>query len=276
MAVIRYELPIKLAGRFHLYIHHFARGTFPSTSKELHTHPFNRFFIPLNNPTGFGRIKKSRNDDYLEFIPGHAYFIPLNYNAGMLLDDYFEFISIQFALELYEGVDLFSHYGEVREVDDPVWQQRAIDAYTEKNPFYASAKLHSLAFDFAVFLMDSMSSEQWESVTRYSEFQQELNYLQENKNSLAKITMEDLAAIRGSSRENFTRKFTLATGISPKKFLSKMIIFHACRMLIDEECPIKEISSALGFANEYYFSRFFRKHTGVPPGQYRTTHKSET
>ena len=47
-------------------------------------------------------------------------------------------------------------------------------------------------------------------------------------------------------------------------------------MLIDEERPIKEISSALGFANEYYFSRFFRKHTGVPPGQYRTTHKSET
>lgn len=276
MAVIRYELPIKLAGQFHLTIHHFAKGTFPSSSKQLTPLPFNRFFIPLQNPTGYGRIKKSEKDDYLEFIPGHVYFIPLNHKVSMLLDDDLVFISIQFSLSLYEGVDLFSRYGEVREVTDPIWQQRAIDAYAEKNPFYASAKLHSLTFDFAVFLMSFMTPEHWETVTKYSDFQPELDYLQEHKNSLARITMEDLAAIRGGSRENFTRKFTHITGIPPKKFLSKMILYHACRKLIHEDCPIKEISSSLGFDNEYYFSRFFRKHIGMPPGQYRASHKTDS
>ena len=31
----------------------------------------------------------------------------------------------------------------------------------------------------------------------------------------------------------------------------------------------KEIAEKLGFTNEYYFSRFFRKHLGVPPLTYR-------
>jgi AraC-like DNA-binding protein len=33
--------------------------------------------------------------------------------------------------------------------------------------------------------------------------------------------------------------------------------------------PVSEISYQLGFADPAYFSRFFTKRTGMPPGQYR-------
>lgn len=32
---------------------------------------------------------------------------------------------------------------------------------------------------------------------------------------------------------------------------------------------IKEISNSLGFANPYYFSESFKKHTGLAPSHYR-------
>jgi len=32
---------------------------------------------------------------------------------------------------------------------------------------------------------------------------------------------------------------------------------------------IKEIAAELGFGSEFYFSRFFRRHTGMAPRDYR-------
>ncbi|UKI31117.1 MAG: helix-turn-helix domain-containing protein [Lentisphaeria bacterium] len=29
---------------------------------------------------------------------------------------------------------------------------------------------------------------------------------------------------------------------------------------------VKEIAGEMGFDNEYYFSRFFKRHLGLPPG----------
>ena len=265
MAVIRKNIPMNLAGRIQLQIHHFARGTYPSDGNG--SLPFNRFFMPLKNPAGRGCFLTDGRSKY-EFVPGNAYFIPLNRPARLRLDDDLEFISIQFTLELYDGIDIFMCCNRIREIADPQWSARAAKIYQDQNDFAASVRLNSLVMDFASFLISDMRESDWRYVTRFSEFQRELDYIQSKNNALAKITVRELAKVRGLSRETFSRNFSRVTGISPKEFLNRLIVKKASHLLCGKG-TLKEIAESLGFSSEFYFSRFFRKQTSMPPGQYR-------
>lgn len=71
-----------------------------------------------------------------------------------------------------------------------------------------------------------------------------------------------LAADLGMSR---TKLFDLTkqwTGLSPKDYVNQRITLEAKRLLLYEQLAVKELSRRLGFFDENYFSRFFRKQTG--------------
>lgn len=268
MPVERYVLPMNLAGQLQLQVKHFARGTYTEFSGRLASLPYNRFFIPLKCKKGHSCRMSDNVSDFL-ITPGKAYFIPLNRKARLYLDEYLEFISIQFSLELYGGIDLFSRYHSIREIDSKIWKKRAIDAYTEQNPYLSAIKLHGIVFDFVTVLTGTFTPEDWDSVARFAEFQTELDYIQSRNHSLATITVEELAQTHGMDRSTFSRKFSRVTGMSPKSFLSGILIKQACRLLIQKKSTIKEVADQLGFDNEFYFSRFFKKFMNISPGQYR-------
>ncbi|NSW89572.1 MAG: helix-turn-helix transcriptional regulator [Firmicutes bacterium] len=52
-----------------------------------------------------------------------------------------------------------------------------------------------------------------------------------------------------------------------------MIIHKAKEELLTSNSSIKEIAYKLKFSDEFYFSRFFKKHTGIPPSKYRIQNK---
>ena len=268
MPVERYVLPMNLAGQLQLQVKHFARGTYTEFSGHLASLPYNRFFIPLKCKKGHS-CRMLDNVSEFSITPGKAYFIPLNRKARLYLDEYLEFISIQFSLELYGGIDLFSRYHSIREIDSKIWKKRAIDAYTEQNPYLSAIKLHGIVFDFVTVLTGTFTPEDWDSAARFAEFQTELDYIQSRNYSLATITVEELAQTHGMDRSTFSRKFSRVTGMSPKSFLSGILIKQACRLLIQKKCPVKEVADQLGFDNEFYFSRFFKKFMNISPGQYR-------
>ena len=252
--------------RMKLELHHFARGSYPTWAKDFGTLPVNRFFLPFKNPSGIhGRIEDEK--DTFQLVPGRAYFAPLHHKCKFLLDEQLEFISIHFTLELYEGIDIFSGFKQLCEIRDPSFFERAAQAFEEPDDFASALQLQGVVADFAALLSRSMTTAQWESVTRFAPFKKELDHLQSRPP--ARITVEELAALHGVSRECFSRKFTQITGIPPKKFLSQMIISRACRALAGTPRPFREVAVELGFANEFYFSSFFRKHTGLSPKEYR-------
>jgi len=43
----------------------------------------------------------------------------------------------------------------------------------------------------------------------------------------------------------------------------------ACTLLINEDKTINQIAGMLGFQNQSYFSKFFKKKMGVSPSEYR-------
>ena len=60
-----------------------------------------------------------------------------------------------------------------------------------------------------------------------------------------------------------------ATGNTPLRVIASIILMDAKSRLKSTNEPVKNIALSLGFNNISFFNKFFKKHTGVTPQDYR-------
>lgn len=92
-------------------------------------------------------------------------------------------------------------------------------------------------------------------------------YIQQNFQK--KISLEDVARNVNHNASYFSRMFSKETGESFTDYLTGVRIEHAKRLLTDTDIGLSSISEQCGFNNQYYFSRIFKKSTGLAPGEWR-------
>ena len=79
-----------------------------------------------------------------------------------------------------------------------------------------------------------------------------------------------MAQTLGVSHDGFRRRFTRLSGRSPMQYHIVQMIDRACKLLYSTRKTGAEISAEIGFCDEYYFSRQFKKITGKSPRAFRT------
>ena len=92
-------------------------------------------------------------------------------------------------------------------------------------------------------------------------------YMYENYNK--NITVSTLASQCNLSMFRFIHKFKEATGMTPIEYLTKIRIDEARYLLSNSNLNISEIASIVGYDDPLYFSRVFKKVTGVSPRYYK-------
>lgn len=103
-----------------------------------------------------------------------------------------------------------------------------------------------------------------------------LTYVEKAKNYISTsysypITIEDVASYVGISRSHLFRMFQSHQRESPKEYLSSFRIQQACHLLKKTSLSISSIAYSVGFENNLYFSKAFKKQMKVSPSQYRDT-----
>ena len=83
------------------------------------------------------------------------------------------------------------------------------------------------------------------------------------------VTVKELAASCHLSESRFSHLFKEIMGKSPMSYLLDLRLNKAKELLEDTELSVLAISEALGFSNQFYFSRQFKKHTTLSPTEYR-------
>jgi AraC-like DNA-binding protein len=90
-----------------------------------------------------------------------------------------------------------------------------------------------------------------------------ISYIEKKfKQPIAVSTLCERAAM---SRNTFFRTFKKITGFSPIHYQLKLRISHATKLLKTGQYSIKEAGFAVGFSDSNYFSRLFKKESGISP-----------
>lgn len=84
------------------------------------------------------------------------------------------------------------------------------------------------------------------------------------------ISSAKLADIFSVSRSKLDRDFHSAIGETPKTFIESCRLTYAKKLLsTDMDMKISELAELCGFSSDNYFYRFFKKHTGKTPAEYK-------
>ncbi|MGE5614302.1 MAG: helix-turn-helix domain-containing protein [Bacillota bacterium] len=87
------------------------------------------------------------------------------------------------------------------------------------------------------------------------------------------LALRDLTSCSKRSKTQLTDIFKEKTGYSPIDFFIRLKIQKACLLLDFTDMPVSEVASSVGYTDQYYFSRIFKKITGKPPSDYRKIKK---
>lgn len=89
-----------------------------------------------------------------------------------------------------------------------------------------------------------------------------------NKNLNRRIAVEEMAEIVNLSPDYLGVQFKSITGFTIVQYLNRSRIDQAKVLLLDENLRIRDIAEKLGFCDEFYFSKTFKKYEGISPLNY--------
>ncbi len=97
-------------------------------------------------------------------------------------------------------------------------------------------------------------------------------YIDENVSE--KLTLTSVASIFGYSQGYLSSLFSRYASISFVDYVNNAKIKKAKQLLSDPNAMIYEVATSLGFESQFYFSKVFKKITGVSPSTYQNSHRS--
>jgi len=83
------------------------------------------------------------------------------------------------------------------------------------------------------------------------------------------IDLAHLTSSFGLSESGFRKKFRRVTGMAPGQYQQQIRINRACEWLRQSDRTVSEISNRVGYESVFYFSRLFKRRTGLSPTAYR-------
>ncbi|MNI53787.1 Bifunctional transcriptional activator/DNA repair enzyme AdaA [compost metagenome] len=90
-----------------------------------------------------------------------------------------------------------------------------------------------------------------------------------DRNYAKDMTLQHIAERFFISRENVSRKFKQISGGNLSDYLTGLRVDKAKTLLRETELRLSQISELVGYEDEKYFSRVFKKATGLTPREYR-------
>ena len=175
-------------------------------------------------------------------------------------------LAIHFTCSLLDGMELFSGMKQIEHGYAPELLPVA-EAITPENSIHFLNGANLILRHALYFLMQKHDWDLERKVAAMSIYYPLTEYLHRKLD--LHISVGEMAKVMNSGEQSFARKFSASLGMTPHKFNENIIIDHAVELLDNSDLSIKEIAAKLHFTNEYYFSRFFKRHMKISPGNFR-------
>ncbi|MBQ7821435.1 MAG: AraC family transcriptional regulator [Clostridia bacterium] len=236
-------------GRFDYYIMFVVRGKMRVLidGEMLPVYPGDMIYIAPHTPQRFVRLFKDKPEHYFVHFIGYA--VP----------------------EILKDIGLTKsgiyHIGKIDMISD-AFQKIMMAIAAKENTTYINSLLLRLISYFSEIKQDEEMSL---AASRVSPAIMQLNY------EYARSTnMSYYASLCNMSMANFSVAFKRATGVSPLRFRENIRMEKAKKLLCESFLSIKEVANAVGYQDQYTFSKIFKKRIGVSPSEYRSKNKNDS
>lgn len=88
-------------------------------------------------------------------------------------------------------------------------------------------------------------------------------------NYAGKLTLDEIAAVAGFSKQYFASRFKKSIGMTVVEYINLVRCRKAKKLLEQKELSVQQIASQCGFENTSYFSKIFRENMGMLPSAVR-------
>ena len=221
----------------------------------------NRLFLLRE---GEGRLTNHSRGESLLLRAGFGYFMPPELDLEFDYPGGLRFFSFHFQLEALPGVDLFAGNTRCTEFRlEPPTLEKISELAAASPGWETFFRLEQLVCGLLCGLASQVTLD-WKWRNRLKErYGALLEYVRER--ATAQSSAADLAAAAGRPYDRLSREFKRDFGRTLKEFLASELCRRAELLLRRGGLSVKETAAALEFSNEFYFSRFFRRHTGMSP-----------
>jgi AraC-like DNA-binding protein/ligand-binding sensor protein len=89
------------------------------------------------------------------------------------------------------------------------------------------------------------------------------------ENYTRKISLKEISAVAGLSPPYFSTIFKEEMGENLSKYLNRLRVEKASRLLLETDMSLSEIAACCCFEDQSWFSKIFKAYTGISPGKYR-------
>ena len=85
------------------------------------------------------------------------------------------------------------------------------------------------------------------------------------------LTVDEIADYAGYSKYYFCRCFKDITGYTVNSYINQAKIARTYKILCRGESTVGDVAAEYGFSDISYFTKVFKKYSGMTPSEYRKT-----
>lgn len=118
------------------------------------------------------------------------------------------------------------------------------------------------------FIFEVYNSNRFDNISYnvLNKIEEVINYIHNNLNN--KISVLKLSEIFGLNYSYLSYVFKQITGYNVTEFINRQKIDRAKELLSEGDMKVKDIAHVVGFEDEFYFSRVFKKIEGISPTKF--------
>lgn len=233
--------------------------------------PFSRLYYVISGK-GYLRIHSGNDDqeEIQELIPGHVYLIPNGYSYDYFCDDRLEKVYIHINVLLQNGLELFSGCKQYYELPvEEAYLKKMKQWMMGRSPEDFFRMQGEVYHAVAAFINEADVAEK---VNRqYSEMVTRLFAILPGMK--LSVSIQEIARMLNASESTLAKHFKKETGMSIGRYRELLIMDRARQLLAIGGLTIGDISEELGFADQFYFCKYFKQRQGMTPSQYRVNYK---
>jgi len=209
----------------------------------------------------------TRNGEEIVMRPGNAYLMPAGTKFSYRCDERLVKLYFHFNILGQDGLDQLRNLQEIHSVPMRPGELDEMLQYYRGEDLAQSMALRHTLYDVVSRLLATYPAELMRSkahsplVTRVMEYiQTHLSY---------NLSCGEIANALFVAEVTLRQKFKKETGSTLRKYIEDLVLFQGELMLKTTRMSIGQISSKLGFCDQFYFSRRFTAHYKLSPREYR-------